>query len=51
MTSPEPQPPDRLPLARIVAWCLVALALVVGVILFIKYAGAVAPVLDSKVGQ
>ncbi len=30
---------------------LVALALVVGVLLFLKYGGAVAPVLDSKVGQ
>jgi hypothetical protein len=51
MTTPEPQPPDRVSLARTVAWCLVAVALLVGIILFVKYGNAIAPVLDNKVGQ
>jgi hypothetical protein len=51
MASPEPQQPDRIPLARVAAWCLVALALLVGVILFVKYGGSIAPVLDSRTGQ
>lgn len=48
MNSPVPQPAaERVPLARVAAWLLVAIFVVAGVVFYFRHSPAVAPLLDS----
>lgn len=52
MNTPDhPSAPEHVPPTRVVAWLLVALALIVGVVLYFRHASQVAPLLDAVRGQ
>jgi hypothetical protein len=48
MTSPSPSEPPRVPLMRIVGWSAVAVVLLLGLILYFRYAGSVRPLLGTQ---
>lgn len=48
MTNPQPQPPEEpVPLSRLFVWGAIAVILVVGIWLYIRYGRAVAPLISS----
>ena len=48
MTSPDSSPAaERVSLARVAAWLLVAIFVVAGVVFYFRHDAAVAPLLDS----
>ena len=48
MTNPQLQPPEEpVPLSRLIIWGAIAVILVVGVWLYIRYGRAIAPLLNS----
>jgi hypothetical protein len=50
----NPVPPtaaERVPLARVAAWLLVALVVVAGVVFYFRHSPTVAPLLDSVTPQ
>ena len=52
MNTPDhPSASERIPPARVVAWLLVAVALIAGVVLYFRHAAEVAPLLDTVRGQ
>lgn len=51
MNTPDhPSAPERIPPTRVVTWLLIAVALIVGVALYFRYAPRVAPLLDTVHG-
>ena len=48
MNSPDSSPAaERMPLARVAGWLLVAIVVVAGVVFYFRYDASVAPLLDS----
>lgn len=49
MNSPDPSPAaeQRMPLARVAGWLLVAIFVVAGVLFYFRHDVSVAPLLDS----
>jgi len=48
MTTPQPQPPEEpVPLSRLLVWAAIAVVLVIGIWLYVRYGRAVAPLINS----
>ena len=48
MTDPQLQPPEeQVPLSRLLVWGAIAVVLVLGIWLYVRYGRAVAPLINS----
>ena len=48
MTTPQQQPPEEpVPLSRLLIWGAIAVVLVVGIWLYLRYGRAVSPLINS----
>ena len=48
MTNPQVQPPEEpVPLSRLMIWAAIAVVLVVGIWLYIRFGRAVSPLVNS----
>jgi len=48
MTNPQPQPPEEpVPFSRLLVWGAIAVVLVLGIWLYVRFGRAVAPLINS----
>jgi hypothetical protein len=48
MTNPQPQPPEEpVPFSRLLVWGAIAVVLVLGIWLYIRFGRTVAPLINS----
>jgi hypothetical protein len=48
MTTPQTQPPEEpVPLSRLLMWAAIAVVLVIGIWLYVRYGRVVAPLINS----